>query len=173
VFFVTPLRWRPCAGFVIYAARTASHPLRTFHDANHGLACLRRRLICRPGGGRSHACMNLMFLNARDATRVGVALADDFVMHDASASCKAPQHGRGTPAAQVQKLLQRFLQRVDRETRPLQLNLFKRAKLANTFKWRLLEKGIEPQIVDELTQALLLRMTAARADPSRARSTRN
>jgi hypothetical protein len=73
----------------------------------------------------------------------------------------------------VQKLLERFLQRVDRETRPLQLNLFKRAKLANTFKWRLLEKGIEPQIVDELTQALLLRMTAARVYPSRARATRN
>jgi Flp pilus assembly protein TadD len=57
----------------------------------------------------------------------------------------------------------KFLHRVDQAAAPLQLNIFKRAKLANSFKWRLLEKGVEQELVDELTQALVLRMTGAAA----------
>jgi tetratricopeptide (TPR) repeat protein len=108
--------------------------------------------------------MLLDWLNARDATRVGAALADDFVIQSGTASGDGPQERRGSTGLQLQKLLQKFLQRVDHQTRPLQLNLFKRAKLANSFKWRLLEKGVEPQIVDELTQALVLRLTTGRVD---------
>jgi tetratricopeptide (TPR) repeat protein len=108
----------------------------------------------------------LGWLNAREATRVGAALADDFVLQGADAS--ALQNGRGTPSGRVQKVLQRFLQRVDRETHALELNLFKRAKLANSFKWRLLEKGIDREIADELTQALILRLTPSQGNVSRA-----
>jgi len=108
--------------------------------------------------------MLLDFLNVRDATRVGAALADDFVMQSAGASPDGRHKGRGAPSAQLHTLLQKFLQRVDRETRTLRLNLIKRAKLAHSFKWRLLEKGVERQIVDELTQALVLRLTTARLD---------
>ncbi|HLY52929.1 MAG TPA: tetratricopeptide repeat protein, partial [Steroidobacteraceae bacterium] len=50
---------------------------------------------------------------------------------------------------------------MDRAVQPLKLNVFKRAKLANSFKWRLLEKGVEPDLVDELTQALVLRLTGS------------
>jgi len=89
--------------------------------------------------------MLLKWLNASEATEVGEALADD---------------GKpGTQEGELQKFLQRFLQRVDRDARPLQLNFFRRAKLANSFKWRLLEKGVEKEIVNELTQALVLRLT--------------
>jgi tetratricopeptide (TPR) repeat protein len=107
----------------------------------------------------------LGWLNAREATRVGAALADDFVLQGADAS--ALQNGRGAPAERVQKVLQRFLQRVDRETHALELNLFRRAKLANSFKWRLLEKGIDRQIADELTQALILRLTPSQGGERR------
>src|SRR5580765_6421412 len=103
--------------------------------------------------------MLLNWLNASDATQVGTALADDFVLQ----SDPGPTGARRNPHAQgrdLQKLLQKFLQRVDREARGLELNLFKRAKLANSFKWRLLEKGVEREIADELTQALVLRLTA-------------
>jgi Flp pilus assembly protein TadD len=101
--------------------------------------------------------MLLDWLDARDATRVGAILAEDFVMQKAAGS-RAAAHG--VSSGQPQKLLQKFLQRVDREARGLELNLFKRAKLANSFKWRLLEKGVEREIADELTQALVLRLTA-------------
>src|SRR5215470_8253788 len=100
----------------------------------------------------------LNFLNVREATEAGVALADDFVLQSAGTSSgSAP---KGAAGHRLEKFMQRFLQRVDRETRPLQLNVLKRAKLANSFKWRLLEKGIDKEVVDELTQALVLRLTA-------------
>jgi tetratricopeptide (TPR) repeat protein len=93
--------------------------------------------------------MLLQWFNAREVTEIGGALADDFVS----------QTTRESPT-QLPKVLNKFLQRVDREARPLRLNIFRRAKLVNSFKWRLLEKGVEPQIVDELTRALVMRLSA-------------
>lgn len=101
--------------------------------------------------------MLLKWFDAREATAAGAALADDFYVQSAA---KLP-HGRAREAGQepeLQKFLQRFLQRVDQSARPLKLNVFKRAKLANSFKWRLLEKGVEQELVDELTQALVMRL---------------
>jgi tetratricopeptide (TPR) repeat protein len=117
-------------------------------------------------GFRFYLGMLLDWLDARDATRMGAALADDFATQSASASHAAPQDPRRADA-QLQRLLQKFMQRVDREARSLRLNLFKRAKLANSFKWRLLEKGVEPQVADELTQALVVRLTADRSESRR------
>ena len=108
---------------------------------------------------RVFTSMLLDWLDTRDATRVGTTLADEFVLQEAAGSRAAPRDQRGDSAGQLQKLLQKFLQRVDREARGVELNFFKRAKLANSFKWRLLEKGVEREIADELTQALVLRLT--------------
>jgi tetratricopeptide (TPR) repeat protein len=104
--------------------------------------------------------MLLSWLNAREATQAGIALADDFVLQTAGASSGG--HHKGA-AGKLERFMQMFLQRVDREARPLQLNVFKRAKLANSFKWRLLEKGVELEIVDELTRALVLRLSSSRS----------
>ena len=38
------------------------------------------------------------------------------------------------------------------------LNMYKKAKLGNTFKWELLDKGYEPQFVDAITKNLMLRL---------------
>src|SRR5215469_153086 len=110
--------------------------------------------------------MMFKWLDAREATEVGTALADDFVLQ----SGPGPQGARrkdnpSVAPVDLQRFLQKFLQRVDREARPLKLNLFKRAKLANSFKWRLLEKGVEQQVVDELTHALVLRISGGTAKP--------
>ncbi|HYB33717.1 MAG TPA: sulfotransferase [Steroidobacteraceae bacterium] len=101
--------------------------------------------------------MLLNWLNVREATAVGTALADEFVLQQA----KGGGQSQGAP----ERLLQWFLQRVDREARPLQLNIFKRAQLANSFKWRLREQGVEPQIIDELTQTLLVRLATSEPGP--------
>lgn len=74
----------------------------------------------------------LNWLNSREATEAGVALADDFVLQTAGASSGARQ--KAPAGKQLGKFMQRFLQGVDRTARPLQLNVFKRAKLANSFK---------------------------------------
>ncbi len=102
--------------------------------------------------------MLVKWLDAREATATGAALAEDFFLQSASKLPRA-QAGQAAGAAQLQKFLQRFLQRVDQAARPLNLNFFKRAKLANSFKWRLLEKGVEQELVDELTQALVVRLS--------------
>jgi len=98
------------------------------------------------------------WFDAREATTMATTLADDFVTQAASES--RPKNAGLDTRSYLEKFAQRFLTRVDREARPLKLNLFKRAKLANSFKWRLLEKGVERDIADELTHALLLRLSA-------------
>jgi tetratricopeptide (TPR) repeat protein len=101
----------------------------------------------------------LNWLNTKDATDVGTELADDFVFQTTSAGTRRSKKG----SEALQSFLGNFLQVVDRKARPLQLNLLKRAKLANSFKWRLLEKGVEQQVVEELTQALVLRLTVGQS----------
>ncbi|HVN45244.1 MAG TPA: sulfotransferase [Steroidobacteraceae bacterium] len=99
--------------------------------------------------------MLFKWLQAAEATRAGAALADDFYVQSATRP-----HGR-----ELQEFLQKFLQRVDQVARPLKLNFFKRAKLANAFKWRMLEKGVQQEVVDELTQALVMRLSGIGAAP--------
>jgi len=36
------------------------------------------------------------------------------------------------------------------------LNLYKKAKLANSFKWKLMDANYQPEIVDELTKTVLV-----------------
>jgi hypothetical protein len=76
----------------------------------------------------------LNWLNAREATAVGTALADHFVLQTAaeSSGARRKQTGPGSQRQLLQSFLQKFLQKVDRDTKPLELNVFKRAKLANS-----------------------------------------
>ena len=52
-----------------------------------------------------------------------------------------------------------LLRRADSEVRPLRLNFYKKAKFANAFKWRLIEKGIARAAADEITQSLVLHLS--------------
>jgi Flp pilus assembly protein TadD len=104
--------------------------------------------------------MLLNWLDSREAIAAGTALADDFLQRSESGSKSSKGRSSGTPVADVERFLEKFLQRVDHETRSLKLNLLKRAKLANSFKWRLREKGVDSQVIDDLTRALVLRISA-------------
>jgi tetratricopeptide (TPR) repeat protein len=86
--------------------------------------------------------MSLEWFNARQAAEIGAALADEY----------APLTGS---AASMELLLRR----ADTEVRPLQLNLFKKAKFANSFKWRLIERGVARKAADEVTQALVVHLS--------------
>lgn len=103
-------------------------------------------------------------LKTRGVAELGASLADQFVTATSGSDKRKPtqvnRHGRE---------LQTFLAHVDRDARPLRLGMFRRAKLANSFKWRLLDNGVARELVDELTQILLLRLTedpAATATPA-------
>ena len=98
--------------------------------------------------------MWLDWFNSRIATDVGNSLADHFM-----AAATATKKGRPSRPADRAQAIQSFLARVDSEARPLRLGVFRKAKLANSFKWRLLDRGTDPALVDELTRMLLLRLT--------------
>jgi hypothetical protein len=98
--------------------------------------------------------MWLDWLSSRNASNVGTSLADHFI----AAATATTKKRRGPPSAQQDQAVQSLLARVDSEARPLRLGMFRRAKLANSFKWRLLDSGLDPRLVDELTRMLLLRL---------------
>lgn len=92
--------------------------------------------------------MILAWFNGREAAEVGAALADEFV-----------------PRSKSSDSLQLLLQRADAAVRPLQLNFYKKAKFANSFKWRLIEKGISSDIANGVTQSLIVHLSQA-PDPA-------
>lgn len=100
--------------------------------------------------------MLFKWLDASEAAQVGASLADDFYLQTSGRSGARRKEGQH----ELQKFLQRFRQQVERAAQPLKLNVFKRAKLANSFKWRLLEKGVDREIVDDLTNALVMQLSA-------------
>lgn len=100
--------------------------------------------------------MLLQWFDVREAAAVGSALADRFAPQPVPGAVTRTTQKAGHNAQD--KALQELLRHAMREVRPLQLNVYKRAKLANSFKWRLLENGIEKQIAEEVTQALVLHL---------------
>jgi tetratricopeptide (TPR) repeat protein len=97
--------------------------------------------------------MILAWLNGREAAEIGVALADEFAPRTPSAVTQGS--AQGSTSGSMEKLLQR----ADSEVRPLQLNFYKKAKFANSFKWRLIENGVARKIADDVTQSLVLHIS--------------
>lgn len=106
--------------------------------------------------------MLFKWLDTTEVTQAGIALADDFNLRTASSRADPLCPGRDrTQGRELHSFLQKFLKQVDSVVHPLKLNAFKRAKLANSFKWRLLDKGVKAELADDLTQALVMRLMAA------------
>jgi tetratricopeptide (TPR) repeat protein len=93
------------------------------------------------------------WFNVRGATEIGVALADQFAPETAAAPAVPGKNATPTGSGDV---LRELLQQADHDIRKLRLNFYKRAKLANSFKWRLLENGVEKELVNEVTQRLVM-----------------
>ena len=99
------------------------------------------------------------WFNSRQALERGVALADKLTpavkieQPDAVLNVKRLEHIVGLATAQ---------------TLGLTLNFYQRAKLANAFKWRLIENGIGRKVADDVTQALIVNMAMSRKRPPKA-----
>jgi len=104
--------------------------------------------------------MTLGWLNARGAAELGTALADQF------APQTVPTTAPSNKAAQKDEhqALQDLLRRADREVRTLRLNFYKKARFANSFKWRLIENGVAREVADEVTQSLVLHLSQNQPD---------
>jgi len=97
------------------------------------------------------------WLNAREAAEIGAALADEFAPRPESAGT------RGSPPSDASDSMEKLLRRADSEVRPLDLNFYKRAKFANSFKWRLIENGVARETADNVTQSLVVYLSQGQA----------
>lgn len=96
------------------------------------------------------------WFNADDAVAVGKTLADYYRTHGGSpASARGQLHPSGITVAGLRS----FIQRAARETSSIRLNAFKRARLLNSFKWRLIENGFDRGAADRATEVLLVEVT--------------
>jgi Flp pilus assembly protein TadD len=102
--------------------------------------------------------MLLGWFDARRAAEIGVSLADQFASRATSTSTAFSGKQKSPPA----DALRDCLQRADREVRIAPLNFYKKAKLANAFKWRLLEKGVANTTAAEVTQTLVMHLSMNR-----------
>lgn len=100
--------------------------------------------------------MILDWFKSRDAAEIGVTLADHFASATGPALA-APS--KKTPPGGTVDTLRDLLEKADRDVRPLRLNFYKKAKLANSFKWRLIENGVNRDVADEVTQQLVMRLS--------------
>jgi tetratricopeptide (TPR) repeat protein len=98
--------------------------------------------------------MMLDWFNSREAAQVGAALADEFAPRTAPIPVNSDQ-----VKAKSSDALMELLRRADREVRTLRLNFYKKAKFANSFKWRLIENGVAKEIAHEVTQSLVLHLS--------------
>jgi tetratricopeptide (TPR) repeat protein len=90
----------------------------------------------------------LNWLDTREAVLVGTALADEY----------APQ-APAAPGTKDPNALAQLLRQADAKVRPLNLNFFRKAKFANSFKWRLIDKGFSREFADQVTQSLVMHLS--------------
>ncbi|SRR5579859_2269596 len=100
------------------------------------------------------------WFDSRQAAQIGTALADEF------APPTGPAIGRGAALGNSPAKLEQLLQHAYSQVRALQLNVYKKAKFANSFKWRLIGNGVAQETADELTQSLVLHLSGHRTDPA-------
>jgi lipoprotein NlpI len=95
----------------------------------------------------------ISWLDARDAQQFGITLADFFMeripLEEPNKKIKS--------LAKKQAVLDKIFFQVQVFKTKNKLNIYKKAKLGNAFKWKLLEANYEPALVDELTKLLMLK----------------
>ena len=101
------------------------------------------------------------WFNAREAEKIAFDLADQFAPRaPAAASSGRAQAGKDGASG-----LQDLLRRANTDGRLVGLNFYKKARFANSFKWRLLENGVEPGTADSLTHSLVVELTRETPTP--------
>ncbi len=71
----------------------------------------------------------------------------------------APVSGSEGKRREHATALQELHERAAREVRPLQLNFYQKARFANSFKWKLIENGVESGVADGVTESLIMHLS--------------
>lgn len=93
------------------------------------------------------------WLDARDAQKFGISLADFFMER---IPLEMPNK-KIKSLEKKQEVLNTMFSQIQQFKMKQKLNLYKKAKLGNAFKWKLLEADYNPELVDELTKVLMLK----------------
>lgn len=96
--------------------------------------------------------MLLKWFDAREAARFGASMADFFAERVPPQVVLAADKKPLRKSAGVVAKLHVQAKRFGTENR---LNVFKKAKLANAFQWKLFDLGYDKRVVEELTRELL------------------
>jgi tetratricopeptide (TPR) repeat protein len=117
-----------------------------------------------PSSILDHGSKTMIFnwLDASKAVEFGIALADELVPRSGS----DPLERVETKPRTLLEGLGNILTRANQGVHTTELNFYKRAKLANAFKWRLIENGIERATADEATQTLVMNLSINGSDQS-------
>lgn len=99
--------------------------------------------------------MILDWFNAGEASAAAISLADEFARAPRGAKASPPRSGANEPDRPMRELLARL----DRQMENMRLNFYKRAKFANSFKWRLIEKGVDRALADQVTQTVVMHLS--------------
>lgn len=95
------------------------------------------------------------WFDAREAEQLGRTLAAFYAE-------RIPVDERGNEKKLTDKkqqdVLNKLFAQAQRSGAQHKLNVYKKAKLGNVFKWQLKDQGFDGALVDELTKELLLRL---------------
>jgi GDP-D-mannose dehydratase len=96
----------------------------------------------------------LSWFNAREEQQFGTTLARFYIDR---VPYEAP-FSKNKFATKTQDVLKKIDLQVNQFKQGRQLNIYKKAKLGNAFKWALRDAGYEVDYVNDLTEWLMLRM---------------
>jgi hypothetical protein len=97
------------------------------------------------------------WFDTKEAKQLGLTLADN-VSSEIAMENKKAQKSKKKEMEHKAKIMKRVFVRVSQYKQSSKPNFYKKAKLANTFKWRLLDLGHDADFVEILTKELLLHM---------------
>ena len=93
------------------------------------------------------------WFDARDAQEFGITLAEFFMER---VPLEQPNK-KIKSLAKKQEVLDKMFSQIPAFKMKHRLNIYKKAKLGNSFKWKLLDADYDPELVDELTKLLMLK----------------
>lgn len=95
------------------------------------------------------------WFNTKEASAIGLKLAENLsaeLTKNHNKSLKIDSEFKS-------KIMQKFLYQINQYKQTNNLNFYKKSKLANEFKWRLLELGHPKDLVEKLTKELVLHIS--------------
>lgn len=95
----------------------------------------------------------ISWLDAREAQKFGITLAEFYIARIPSEA----SNKKSNSMERKQEVLNTMFSQIPPFRMKHKLNIYKKAKLGNAFKWKLLEANYDPALVDELTKMLMLR----------------